>query len=235
MLKVYQLVTSFLIFSFLIVTWYFYVEDRFLFKINGLEISTETEVVKSGDILRIGISTDGSVASHWLGRPLHHYVLVLSLEGKLHVVHTWYKKLTSHGNIHIPPSYQVQPFDEFKNYSNLQIVEIFRHPDLCPKDFSMKDLTSIIRSFGNSVRCYITIMNLLNKIYPELNLNFGITGASILRNNCLWSFLFYKPLYFETTLLTSGFKVSKIMLLKNLINESNINVPNIVCNRNVTF
>ena len=203
--------------SFLIVTWYFYVEDRFLLKIVDLPVSDLVMEAKSGDILRVGVTPEGSVASHWLGRPLHHYVFVQAIDHKLYVIHTWYKKLTTHGNIHIPPSYQLQPIEDFVKHCNMRLVEIFRHPDMSYKNLSIEDVTSSIRSFGNSVRCYITVMNIIDKLYPEMNISFSFLGDRRLRNICLWSFLFYKPLYFEKTILAVGFKHFDIMLLENIL------------------
>lgn len=215
-----RILTVLIALSFIFVSWFFYVEDRFLFKVKGLRVSDNTLHVQSGDILRLGISTDGSVASHWLGRPLHHYALVLSIDGVLYVAHTWYKKLTTNGNIHIPPSYQLQPMKQYIEHSKLQLVEVFRHPLITHKDYTLDHIIEVFRSIGSNVRCYITIMNLLDVLYPELHIVYGFTGRRMLRNNTWWSFFCLKPLYFEQGILAGGFKYYNIMYLKNLINES---------------
>lgn len=204
------------ILCFILVSWYFYVEDRYLLKLHELEVSDDSVEVKSGDILRVGVQPDGSVASHWLGRPLHHYVLVQSINKELYVIHTWYKKLTKYGNIHIPPSYQLQPLSSFIEHSNMNLVEVFRHPSIVYKDLDIEEVKDLIKSFGSSVRCYITIMNLIDLLYPELKINFGISGLRLLRNSCLWSFFVYKPLYFEQSLLEAGYMKSKILRIERV-------------------
>lgn len=212
-----SLISCMISIAFLFVSWYFYMEDRFLFKLEGLTVSGDIMEIRSGDILRVGVNTDGSVASHWLGRPLHHYVLVQDIEGELYVIHTWYKKLTANGNIHVPPSYQLQPLSQFAKYSPMSLVEIFRHPDISNKSISRAEAVRIISSFGASTRCYITIMNLIDELYPELNIDFYTVGSSRVRNNCLWSFFMYKPLYFEQSLTDAGFQHFNIMLLEKIV------------------
>lgn len=200
----------------MIVSWYFYVEDRYLMKLYDLQVTDDKLQIQSGDILRIGVQSDGSIASHWLGRPLHHYLLVQAIDGELCVIHTWYKKLTKNGNIHIPPSYQVQPLSDYIEYSNMNLVEVFRNPSVTYKNLTLEEVKNDVRSFGASVRCYITIMNLIDRIYPELRISFGLSGNRLMRNSCLWSFFIYKPLYFERTLLESGYIKTNVMKLINI-------------------
>ena len=219
-----------LVVAFVFISWFYYTEDRYVLKIHGMPVSPDSVIARNGMILRLGCIADGSVASHWLGRPLHHYVLVLSIDHKLCVVHTWYKKLTKHGNIYIPPSYIIQPLDQFIQYTKFKVVEVFYSGRYDHLNYTMDEIVSYLRSFGNSVRCYVTIINLMIKLGYEVQV--GRTGS--LLNYWIWSFFIYKPLWFEQALLSSHYEKTNVMLLSNLLNEPSTLRTNNVLHRTRT-
>lgn len=192
--------------TLMIMTWFFFVEDKFLLKVNNIVIDPNSLEIREGDILRVGVSPDGSVAAHWLGRTLHHYVLVLNIDGSLWVAHTWYKKLFTNNNIHIPPSYQIQPLNDFILHSKMFLYEVFRNPNQISRTLTMDQVKNIITEFGSSVRCYITIMKLYNVVYPEENMFYSKIANSRLIDYWLISFFLFKPMWFEMSLIRHGFE-----------------------------
>lgn len=209
----YVAITSlffFMYFTFLV--------DKFHSRIPHTIVSLDNIDIRSGDILNVGITYDGSIASHWINNVVHHYAIVQNIEGVLHIVHTWHKNIKGYNNVHVEPSYSIQPLKDYIQYSKMTVCEIFRHPLFPQKSITLQEIKDALIEYKTSQRCYITIMNFLDDLYPEFNIYFGRGNNKYLRNYYLWVLFFYQVADFDYSLLCNGYhKYKDIVLLDNLV------------------
>ena len=215
LILLYILCTILFVHSFLL-----FIKDKFHCMISSTIVSLNKVYIKSGDIIKVGLTHDGSIAAHWINSVLHHYLFIQDIEGVLYVIHTWYRNIKSNNNILIDPYYSMQPLKDYIQYSKMTICEIFRHPIIPHKNITISEVKSIFINYNMTSRCYITIISLLDNLYPELNIQYDKTDCRSLTTRYLWILTFYKAADFDEFLRYKGFqKYKDIILLDNLIVE----------------
>jgi len=179
-----------------------YYRDSYILSINNIELSSETHTIKPGDILRVGIKPDGFISAFWEGYPpLQHYGIVLDIESKLYIIHTWHLNHKKGNIIHIPPIYQIQLLSDYFAYSGMRFYILFRNPNLNHKSYSLEYITNLLKSYQLNCRCYVLINYLLKDLYPDKQMVF-----SSLKHSALYTAFFYNPKRFEKYLKTYGYQ-----------------------------
>jgi len=200
--KVNLLIRIVCILALVVLTITDFYKEWFCAVIYNTRILGKIPDIKAGDILRVGILGDGYLGSFWGGEsPVSHYVIVLSVDSKLQIVHMCPKRISHSSVTNIKPHYCIQSLDAYIQYSGMKFCTRFRNNKMIHKDHSKDRILEILNNHQLNQRCYMVIGYLIEELYPELGCIFEPN-----KDKLYYLEYFYLPMQFESKLTTQGFE-----------------------------